>query len=208
MLGVRGYVQMQAYNRQKSLLKITQYCFYFCYEFSMLLLIRQAQLWHWMDEVLKETSVHGGSGYEFDQLFMNMFQAIVFSGALTAGDVFVNMPFEFYSVFFIEDMWDFNLQTPIRWFINKIKKTVLAMVLHSLFYVSFLVWIMEYWKENRLEKMALIITVVYVIVHITFPNMIFPNFNKLEDPSIVNKERRDALMEKIETEVKNSGIAF
>jgi hypothetical protein len=174
----------------------------------MLLLIRQAQLWHWMDEVLKETSVHGGSGYEFDQLFMNMFQAIVFSGALTAGDVFVNMPFEFYSVFFIEDMWDFNLQTPIRWFINKIKKTVLALVLHSLFYVTFLVWIMEYWKENRLEKMALIITVVYVIVHITFPNMIFPNFNKLEDPSIVNKGRRDALMEKIEAEIKNSGITF
>jgi hypothetical protein len=40
---------------------------------------------------------------------MNMAQAIVFSAALTAGDVFVNMPFEAYSVFFIEDMWDFNL---------------------------------------------------------------------------------------------------
>ena len=78
-----------------------------------------------MDEVLKETSVHGGSGYEWDQLYLNMAQAIVFSGALTAGDAFVNLPFEYYSIFFIEDHWDFNLQTPSAGSLTKSRKQYL-----------------------------------------------------------------------------------
>ena len=83
------------------------------------------------------------------------------------------------------------------------------MVLHSLLYVSFLVWIIEYWKDNRMEKMCVIIAVMYVVVHMTFPNIIWPNFNRLEDPeNIEDKPRRDALMALIETEVKKSGIAF
>jgi hypothetical protein len=57
-----------------------------------------------------------------------------------------------------------------------------------------------------MEKMIAIITVIYLIVHVTFPNVIFPNFNKLEDPSKVDKARRDPLMAKIEAEVKKSGI--
>ena len=57
-----------------------------------------------------------------------------------------------------------------------------------------------------MEKMCAIIAVVYLIVHVVFPNIIFPNFNKMEEPAKVDKNRRDTLMQKIEAEIKRSGL--
>lgn len=104
-------------------------------------------------------------------------------------------------------MWEFNMQSSLRWFINKVKKAILALIIHSFFYTAFLVWIMEYWKDNRMAKMSLIIATVYMIVHITFPNLIMSFFDKQEDSSKVNKAQRTAIMKKIEAEVKKSGIS-
>lgn len=120
-------------------------------------------------------------------------QVALFAAFGAIGSV-LDLPFALYSIFVIEERYEFNKTTPQLWLIDQAKQIFLAVVI-GLPFISLVIWMMGATGPWWWLWVWAVWTGFVVIAQIVYPTLIAPWFNKfqpLEDKRV--KERVTHLM--------------
>ncbi len=145
----------------------------------------------------------GGFGY-LDELLRPYFEneillSLVFFGTLFVLSDIINIPFQLYSVFVIEEKFGFNKTTPGTFILDKLKGYVLAGVIGGIIGYLILWLIQELGTDFWLYALGVIVSFT-LIMNLFYTSLILPLFNKLT-PLVDG-----VLKEKIEQYAK--GVSF
>ena len=109
--------------------------------------------------------------------------ALIFFGILMLGSDILNIPFELYDTFVIEEKFGFNRTTPKTYVLDKIKGWILGAVIGGLI-MALIIWVyLQTGKHFWLYTWA-VITGFSIFMTMFYSNLIVPLFNKqtpLED---------------------------
>ena len=154
---------------------------------SVFLLIILSGILPWFAEILKD--------------FHFIPAGLIFFAILGLGGAFVDLPFDYYHTFFIEERYGFNETTLKIWISDLIKSLLIAVILGTVL-LSALLLMIRYagntwwiWAWAIFFSFQLLMTVLY-------PTVIAPLFNKFS--AIENPE----LLEKIEELAEREGLTI
>ncbi|MBL3658467.1 M48 family metallopeptidase [Fulvivirga sediminis] len=124
----------------------------------------------------------GGFGY-LDQLLRPYFDnevwlSLAYFGVLYVVSDVVNLPFQWYSTFVIEERFGFNKTTPKTFVLDKLKGYVLSAVLGCVLIGALLYLILNI-GENFWLYFWLVASVFILFVNMFYTSLILPLFNKL-----------------------------
>jgi STE24 endopeptidase len=101
----------------------------------------------------------------------------------------VDLPFDYYHTFVIEEKFGFNKNTRKTWIIDQLKAGVLSLVLFSLI-LSLILWIIRFSPNHWWLWGFLILSFIQLLMAVLYPILIAPIFNTFEpiqDPALVEK---------------------
>jgi len=104
--------------------------------------------------------------------------ALVFFGILMFASDIVNLPFQLYSVFVIEEKYDFNKTTPRTFFLDKLKSYLLAAVIGAPL-IALLIYLIQSIGPSFWVWFALIAAGFILFMNMFYTTLILPLFNKL-----------------------------
>ena len=125
----------------------------------------------------------GGFGY-LDSVLSPMVEdpillSLVFFGTLFILSDLVNLPFQWYSVFVIEEKFGFNKTTVKTFFTDKLKGYLLAVIIGgALGYV--LLWLIQELGRDFWWYALIVITAFSLFANLFYTSLILPLFNKLK----------------------------
>ena len=123
--------------------------------------------------------------YSTDPIYLSL----LFFGALFLVSDIINIPFDLYAQFKIEEKYGFNKMTPGLFFMDKIKGYILGGLIGGLiFYI--LMYLITSLGENFWIYFLAVITVFILLINMFYTSVIMPLFNKLtplEDGSLRDK---------------------
>lgn len=124
----------------------------------------------------------GGFGY-LDALLRPYFDneivlSLAFFGVLFVLSDIVNIPFQCYSVFVIEERFGFNKTTPGTFIFDKLKSYVLAIVIGGLLGYALLWLMLELGQQFWLYALG-VVALFTLFVNVFYTSLILPLFNKL-----------------------------
>ena len=125
---------------------------------------------------------------------------LIFFGVLAMITNLLDIPFDLYATFVIEDRYGFNTRTISLWFSDWIKGMVVTGILGGIV-IFFLLALVHYLKDTWWFFAWIVISVFELLIMWLYPVLIAPLFNKFEP--ITNKE----LENKIGTLMGKAGLA-
>lgn len=128
-------------------------------------------LWNWSAEWIKTRL---GSSH-----LTEIKQSMVFVAANIIVSTVLDLPFSYYSTFFIEQKHGFNKQTFGLWAKDKIKSVVLSL-LFGCPIVAALIWTIKWGGDNFYLAVWVLLSAVQFLMILIFPTFIQPLFNKFE----------------------------
>ena len=157
------------------------------------LLITLLMLWFgvfgWLDLFLRQYTSHP------------IILALLFFGILSFGSVVLQLPFELYKIFVIEEKYGFNKMTPAVFIADKLKGMLLAVIIGGIL-LSVLVMIYNGTGSNFWWLAWLTVSCVMLFATMFYASWIIPMFNKLTP--LPEGELRTA----IEKYCRNAGFAL
>ena len=161
------YAKQQAYQKTNRRFGI----FSDFLSFVIILLVLVFQIFGWLDIELREYIVNP------------IWLTLAFVGVIYAINAILELPFEYYATFNIEEKFGFNKSTrKIFWF-DQIKGLLLSLVLGGGI-LALIVWLFSIFDANFWIYAWMIITVFSLFMTFFYSNLIVPLFNKqtpLED---------------------------
>lgn len=116
--------------------------------------------------------------------------SLAFFGVLFVVSDIINIPFDLYSTFVIEERFGFNKTSLKTFWLDKLKGYLLAIVLGGgLGYV--LLWLISEWHEQFWIYALIVITTFSLFMSIFYTSLILPLFNKLTP--LVDGELKDKI---------------
>jgi STE24 endopeptidase len=91
----------------------------------------------------------------------------------------MDLPFDYYHTFVIEEQYGFNKNTPKTWIIDQLKAGVLSLVLFSLI-LSLILWMIRFSPNHWWLWGFLILSFIQLLMALLYPILIAPIFNKFE----------------------------
>jgi len=134
---------------------------------AFLILSALPWLWKWSGQWLK---VNTGSVTEIRQ-------SMLFVTANILASTLIDLPFSYYSTFFIEQKHGFNKQTLGLWLKDKVKSLVLSIVIGCPI-LGALIWTVRWGGDNFYLSVWLLLAGVQALMILIFPTFIQPLFNK------------------------------
>ena len=125
---------------------------------------------------------------------------LIFFGVLAMITNLLDIPFDLYATFVIEDRYGFNTRTISLWFSDWIKGMVVTGILGGIV-IFFLLALVHYLKDTWWFFAWIVISVFELLIMWLYPVLIAPLFNKFEP--ITNKK----LENKIGTLIGKAGLA-
>lgn len=125
------------------------------------------------------------SQYTSDPIYL----AMLFFGAMFIVSDIINIPFELYSQFKIEEKYGFNKMTPGLFFVDKIKGYAIGAFIGGLIFYILLSLITNLGQDFWIYFLV-VITVFILLINMFYTSIIMPLFNKLtplEDGSLRGK---------------------
>nr|WKN38489.1 M48 family metallopeptidase [Tunicatimonas sp. TK19036] len=104
--------------------------------------------------------------------------SLVYFGVLFIASDLINLPFQLYHTFVIEEKFGFNKMTPRLFFQDKLKGYALTALLGGLIIGTFLYLVMELGEQFWLYFWG-VATVIMVLLNIFYTSIFVPMFNKL-----------------------------
>ncbi|MBA4394358.1 MAG: peptidase M48 [Desulfobacca sp.] len=101
---------------------------------------------------------------------------ILIPGLITS---LIDLPFDYYHTFVIEEKFGFNKNTPKTWILDQLKGATLSLVLFSLI-LSLILWMIRLSPNHWWLWGFLILSVIQLLMAILYPILIAPIFNKFE----------------------------
>ena len=108
----------------------------------------------------------------------DVYRALAFFGLLFLASDLINLPFQLYSTFVIEEKFGFNKTTSKTFFLDKIKGYLLTTLIGGLVMGILLVLILEMGQSFWIYFWV-VISVFLVLVNMFYTSLIIPLFNKL-----------------------------
>lgn len=107
-----------------------------------------------------------------------IFQALLFFGVLSFGSTLINLPFGYYSTFYIEEKFGFNKTTHRLFFMDLLKGLLLSAILGGVIGYALL---FAYFELNDYFFWAAwgLVTAFSLLASMLYTNLIVPIFNKL-----------------------------
>ncbi len=104
--------------------------------------------------------------------------SLVYFGVLFIASDLLNLPFQLYHTFMIEERFGFNKMTPRLFFMDKLKGYVITAVLGGLVVGVFLYLVMELGQSFWLYFWG-VATVIMILLNVFYTSVFVPLFNKL-----------------------------
>ena len=104
--------------------------------------------------------------------------ALVFFGVLAIASDLITLPFQWHSVFVIEERYGFNKTTVKTFFIDKLKGYLLGAVIGGIL-ISVLIYLMEKIGPGFWMWFGLVASVFILLANLFYTSLILPLFNKL-----------------------------
>lgn len=105
-------------------------------------------------------------------------QALIFFGIVGIGSSFINLPFDIYNTFVIEERFGFNKTTAITFIGDKVKTLLLTVVLGGSI-LALLTWLFQLLGNNFWLAGWIIVAGVSIFMAMFYTNLLLPVFNKL-----------------------------
>ncbi|MCL4149823.1 UNVERIFIED_CONTAM: hypothetical protein GTU68_004516 [Idotea baltica] len=124
----------------------------------------------------------GGFGY-LDNLLRSYFEneivlSLVFFAALFVLSDLINTPFQWYSIFVIEEKFGFNKTTPKTFVLDKLKGYLLGIIMGGLLGYALLWLIQELGAQFWLYALG-VVAIFMLVMNLFYTSLILPLFNKL-----------------------------
>ncbi len=119
----------------------------------------------WLDSVLQPITDN------------EILRSLVFFGVLFLVSDILNIPFDIYDTFVIEERFGFNKVTPRLFVLDKLKSTLLMMVLGGLI-LAVIVWVYQLTSTYFWLLTFGIVTLIGVVMSMFYSELIVPLFNK------------------------------
>ena len=168
------YVKSLDYHREQTYFSFITSAFSLC--LSLLMLVLGG--FGWLDGILRN--------YIFSEIPL----ALAFFGILAVASDWITIPFQWYSVFVIEEKYGFNKTTLKTFIVDKLKGYVLGAVIGGLL-LSALIYLIEKIGPGFWIWFALIAALVILLANLFYTSLILPLFNKLTPLS--DGELKDAI---------------
>jgi len=124
-------------------------------------------------------------------------KAFYFLGFYTLISIIINLPFDLYSTFIIEEKFGFNKTTVKLYFLDQLKGLALGLILGVPLFLT-LIWVMEYFENTWWFFGWALFSTFQLFIMLIYPSFIAPIFNKfspIEDENF--KEKIKELANKI-----------
>lgn len=184
-----AYEKSQAYTRAKSILGIGE---------SVVSLLALFVFW-----------TIGGFGWLDGQVrglgFGPVFSGVLYISALVIGLQLINLPFDLYETFGLEERFGFNRTTPGIWLLDRVKGLGIAVIL-GVPLIAVLLWIFESVPMAWLWGW-LLVTVFTLLLSYVAPTWILPLFNRftpLEEGGL--KQKIHAMSERCDFPLKEVSV--
>jgi STE24 endopeptidase len=171
-----GIYDIEQYEKSQRYHQVTARFSFITSAFSTVLTL--AVLWlggfGWLDSAL--------SGYTDNEIWL----ALAFFGTLFLASDIINIPFQLYATFVIEEKYGFNKTTIKTFFLDKLKGYLLGSILGGGI-VAILIFLVLNLGTNFWLIFWVTITVIMVLMNMFYTTLILPLFNKLmplEDGSL------------------------
>ena len=105
-------------------------------------------------------------------------QALIFFCIVGIGSSFINLPFDIYNTFVIEERFGFNKTTAITFIGDKVKTLLLTVVLGGSI-LALLTWLFQLLGNNFWLAGWIIVAGVSIFMAMFYTNLLLPVFNKL-----------------------------
>ncbi len=141
---------------------------------------------------------HLTSGWQLPYLWAGLFFFLV-PGVIS---YFLDLPFDYYDTFVIEEKYGFNQSTKRIWIMDQIKAGALSLILLALI-LSLILWMIQLSPHRWWLWGFLALSIVQLLLTILYPILIAPLFNKfipIENQELAGKIRE--LMEKAGIRIK------
>lgn len=168
------YSKQQAYQKENSRFGL----FSSFVSFIIVLLVLIAQLFGWLDIQLRE--------YIASPILLTL----TFIGIIYAINTIIEIPFDYYSTFVIEEKFGFNKSTKRIFYVDIIKGLLLSVILGGGI-LALIIWLYNEFGENFWLYAWGAITIVSLFMSMFYSQLIVPLFNK--QTPLEDGELRDAI---------------
>ncbi len=167
---VEEYEKSRLYGLDKARFGLIQDLFSQVYTNITLMFGLLLLFWNASGNLLQKYSSYGDS---------EVSQSVVFTTINLLASTIFNIPFSYYSTFYIEQKHGFNKQTVGLWIKDAIKSLVLSILIMSPITAAFL-WTVNWAGQNFYLAVWIVMAVIQLVMLLIYPTFIQPLFNKFE----------------------------
>lgn len=125
----------------------------------------------------------------------NLYLAVtLFALVETVRSTLIDIPFNYYYTFYLENKYEFNKTTLRTFVMDKIKGLIISIIIGNVFN-CLITFILEYFQERFVIIAWIATTILTLFVVFLYPSVIAPLFNKFESLNLENEKEKTLQVE-------------